>query len=112
LAVVGMVQEGITTGDVVRQLIMVAFMMMWWEIESSSVSVVRFSLEAMTEDIIGREVGNEWDCSETVMGMSGLEQREDGSVSMVSGMQGRGVSAMAELERIMTVAISVALAWV
>ena len=61
------------------------------ERERSSVSVVRFGLESMTEDMIGREVEEEWDCSETVIGMSGLEQREDGSVSMVSGMQGRGV---------------------
>ena len=61
------------------------------ERESSSVSVVKFGLESMTEDMIGREVEEEWDCSETVIGMSGLEQREDGSVSMVSGMQGRGV---------------------
>jgi hypothetical protein len=43
------------------------------------------------EGMIGREVKEEWDCSETVMGTSGLEQREDGSVSMVSGMQGKGV---------------------
>ena len=61
------------------------------ERERSSVSVVKFGLESMTEDMIGREVEEEWDCSETVIGMSGLEQREDGSVSMVSGMQGRGV---------------------
>ena len=54
------------------------------ERESSSVSVVKFGLESMTEDMIGREVEEEWDCSETVIGMSGLEQREDGSVSMVS----------------------------
>ena len=43
------------------------------------------------EGMKGREVEEEWDCSETVMGTSGLEQREAGSVSMVSGMQGRGV---------------------
>jgi hypothetical protein len=35
------------------------------------VSVVRFGLESMTEDMIGRDVEEEWDCSETVMGMSG-----------------------------------------
>ena len=43
------------------------------------------------EGVIGSEVEGKWDCSETVMGTAGLEQREDGSVSMVSGMQGRGV---------------------
>ena len=51
-------------------------------------SMVKFGLESDPEDTIGREVGEEWDRSETDMGVSGVEQREDRSVS---GMQGRGV---------------------
>jgi hypothetical protein len=56
--------------------------------EGNSVSMVKFGLESEPEDTIGREVGEEWDRSETDMGVSGVEQREDRSVS---GMQGRGV---------------------
>ena len=56
--------------------------------EGNSVSMVKFGLESDPEDTIGREVGEEWDRSETDMGVSGVEQREDRSVS---GMQGRGV---------------------
>jgi hypothetical protein len=56
--------------------------------EGNSVSMVKFGLESEPEDTIGREVGEEWDRSETDMGVPGVEQREDRSVS---GMQGRGV---------------------
>ena len=56
--------------------------------EGNSVSMVKFGLESEPEDTIGREVGEEWDRSETDMGVTGVEQREDRSVS---GMQGRGV---------------------
>ena len=56
--------------------------------EGNSVSMVKIGLESEPEDTIVREVGEEWDRSETDMGVTGVEQREDRSVS---GMQGRGV---------------------
>ena len=52
--------------------------------EGNSVSMVKIGLESEPEDTIVREVGEEWDRSETDMGVSGVEQREDRSVS---GMQ-------------------------
>ena len=43
--------------------------------EGNSVSMVKIGLESEPEDTIAREVGEEWDRSETDMGVSGVEQR-------------------------------------
>ena len=52
--------------------------------EGVSLSVMGFVME----DTIGKEMGEGWVCSEPIVGVSRVEQREDRSVSWVANKHG------------------------
>ena len=79
---------------------------------------------SVMEDTIGKELGEGWDCSGLIVGVSRVEQRERSmamlerivlvatsvALDLVVALL-LGENAMAVLERIMSAAIAVALAW-
>ena len=60
--------------------------------EGVSVSVMGFVMESVMEDTIGKEMGEDWVCSEPIVGVSRVEQREDRSASWVADKHGGGWS--------------------
>ena len=49
-----------------------------------------FVMESVMEDTIGKEMGEDWVCSEPIVRVSRVEQREDRSASWVADKHGGG----------------------